>query len=1072
MRFNLRKFFLFFSSYLFFRKNPCVLIFLALSFCLIRCSYFFDMGNQQGVISYGSDFGSCVSRVNGVLGSYFDFSGDSVPPTKSDLDAFKVCYQSSIDSFVRYTKSGRFRLNEYSAENVFSFFSRTYPDLNLSLESVEYYLSLKHFLIGGSPNTITKAELLHVRDLFILFTEYLKSLLPYHAVLFDKADLERSKDGYDKFQDTFRVLSQGLNPLLRAMGESSEDRQIDLRQSVCFFIREFGGDRKGVDPNEDRTGFCPIDQDKGLYRHLDFIIASKNLLVESSGDEWSRRNFDRLIYQAFLGYKAVMQFEYFVKDDNLFKDFDSVMHFIPRILSDSYQLDALKNEILLDSISDIMSLGEEVLSHTIESNPHRRLSSHRIEDVLEGLKKSGFYEDDENNEGGIRIEVMIRFFNRFSAKWLGPSFDEDDRVFADKDGNDVGLTRKRLSYAKDMYQKWLDDQRGLNKLFSAKERVSLARDDFESVFDEETVNTLDNAFVQSLEGWAGFFNQVSVHQWGDYGVFFAKDLGDFDYRELTVNHSILWLIELFMKPYNSLEFNRDDPDFGFSERDIYDYYVDEQESQEVYEVLRILGVEAKFMDSRSYESGKSSFAEGNLFGTQGKNDESFDFYEAYEHLSIYLSAYQLSEEFYRRFSDEKSECLMDYKDVYGKYVLENNCLLDYLVLNFSDFFSHLEVVNDFWKSTSEQREVRQKFLEGLEYVSRGGVLNENDYSQANIQNMVASLYYLESLFFLFDENRDGVVQGDELRRVGSHFSKTIKEFLKIEDALGRVDNSTEYFCRYEGSDEKRLENCLVPIAFIFLLKEGDLPKDVEVSFKLLKENLLSLVTQGKLTLEGKMALKIWFRRPLGELLIDDSVTNQELNFQMYENTRADLLSALGVFSYMTREGYDSRKNRMKEFLSEHRNTLFDELSSGEPPNCGSSEDQENSRKGKFCEFSKRLAYCNEDGVPKLYEWMSDYRYDFFPERRKNRSGDDWSEGRKKQEACETMKEISYRIESHKGIFVHCFFPSVGKKGQELTCEQEEEENRIEEEKVRENSDRKSNPHPLFSRTVTVPESSF
>ena len=1003
------------------------------------------MGNQEGVISYGSDFGSCVSRVNGVLGSYFDFSKDSVSPTKSDLDAFRSCYHSSIDSFVRYTKSGRFRLDEYSAENVFSFFSRTYPDLNLSLENVEYYLSLKHFLIGGSPKTVTKAELLHMRDLFVLFTEYLKSLLPYHNVLFGKADLERNKDGYDKFQDAFRVLSEGLNPLLKVMGESSEDRRIDLRQLGCFFIREFSGDRKGADLNEERIGFCPLDQDKGLYRHLDFIIASKNLLVESNGDEWSRRNFDKLIHQAFLSYKAVMQFEYFVKDDDLFKDFDSIMHFIPRIPSGAYQLDVLKSEILLDSISDIINLGKDMLSHTIESNPNRRLCSFRIENLLKGLKKSGFYEDNENDEDGVSIEAVIRFLNRLSEKWLGPSFEEDDRVCAtNEDDKDVGLTLKRLSYAGDVYQKWLDDQRGLNKLFSDREKISLVKDDFDSVFDEETVNALENdPFIDSLERWAGFFNQVSVHQWGDYGVFFAKDVGDFDYRELTVNHSILWLIELFMKPYNSLEFNWNNPDFGSSSgKGIYDYYVDEEESQEVYEVLRILGVEAKFMDSRSYESGKSSFTEGNLFGTQGKNDESFDFYEAYEHLSIYLSAYQLSEEFYRRFSDEKSECLMEYKDVYGKYVLENDCLLEYLVLNFSDFFSHLEVVNDFWQSIFGEEQIRQKFLDGLEYVSRGGVLNDNDYSQANIQNMVASLYYLESLFFLFDDNRDGIVHGDELRRVGSHFSKTVKEFLEVEGALGRVDDSTEYFCRFENNDEKRLENCLVPIAFIFLLKEGDLPKDVKVSFKLLGENILSILTEGKFTLEGKMAFRIGIRRSFGERLIDDSVTNQELNSKMYENTKADLLSALGVFSYMNREGYDSRTKKMEEFLLEHRDALFNELSSGERPDCGGSGNQENSQKGKFCEFSKRLAYCNEDGVPELYDWMHDYRYDFFPERQKNRSGDDWDEERRKQEACETMREMSSRVGTHKGIFVHCFFPSVGKKDEELTCEEREEEREI------------------------------
>ena len=944
-----------FFCHLIFRKNLCFLFLAVFSICVAGCSYLSDSPDPgRKAVEYGNDFGSCVSQVSGTLNSYFDM--DSIPSPgsdhqkyldqfRSDLDAFNECYQTSIGSFVRYTKSGGAQSDEYSAENVVSFFARIYPELNLSLKKVEYYFSLKHFLIGGSPNMITKAELLRVQSFFGLFTDFLKTLLPYRPVLFGKANLEKNKDGYDKYQEAFGVLDEELKPLLEAMGEDSEDRKIDLRKLVRFFINEYRGN---------------IRWSGGL----DFIVAFKNLVSESSGDEWNRRDFNKLIQQSVLSYKIVMQFEYFVRDDDLFKGFGNIMYFIPMIASGSHRFDVFRNEIVLDSIFDIIKMSERILAHSIESNPKKQLSHKRVNDVFRGLEKSGLFGDD------VKADTLIRFFNRFSRKWLDP-FSSPGQ----------GLTLAKVSYVKSMYDKWLDNQRGLNRLFSnGPEEISFTRSLPTSDFEDQRINALkEDPFFNSLKEWADFFDLISVHQWGERGVLFSKDVSGFDYREMTLNHSILWSVEFFMKPYNS------------SAMSVYDYRVDKVQAQEIYEVLRILGVDAKFMDSRLYDSGERAFEGGNLFGTQDRNDDFFDFYEAYEYLSMSLSAYQLSDDFYKGIPNQ---CLLDYRDVYGKLVIKKDCFRQYLTENFSEFFGHLSVINGFWKKSLGDEQILQEFLESLERISRQGLVRETPYELGEIRVIIGVLYYMESLFFLFDGNRDGVIHGSELKNVESHFRNFIVDFLLKERSslLRQWGSDLALFCDGKQSPED-LAQCLAPSLFLFILREGALPTDAGLD------------------------------RFLEQLAQRDQGLFEELQFGIGD--------VLEIFSHLGQANRDSRIKKVEEFLFNQRDDLFDELSPDPAPDCGILENQNL----KFCQW-KRLIFCNEIGSLYLYEWMNTHKYYLFPERNnvsKSSEAKNWNPG---DAISETIRKFSSIFEVHQQFSVQCLFPYYKSKQEDSSSKEQ------------------------------------
>jgi hypothetical protein len=578
--------------------------------------------------------------------------------------------------------------------------------------------------------------------------------------------------------------------------------------------------------------------------------------------------------------------------------------------------------------------------------------------------------------GSLSSSTLSVFIEDLSEKWFDPN-----------NQGDAALTRNKVIYLKQMFGKWMERQRLANELseLSPGDTVSLV--ELESPYAENPL------MVQ----WTNALKEISLHQWDDSNrVLFSQNMTQFTYNEMTVSNSLFLLVEVFMKPFNVDKSNPNN------------FAITEAEAQEIYEVLRILGVEMAFMDSRVYDSGNKAFLEGNNFSTQMQNDADMDFYEGYEYVTVALNSGQLADKIYEDIPD--SCHLEDYTDVHHRPVTEKQCFKSFLFDNYGRFFDHLPIIRDFWAEADAQ--TRRDYLQSMEYASRAGVLTGKPYDLGEIRFIVSVTYYIQSVFALFDrESPYGIAKGEELNRAEEHFRSMIAELIREKRPTLIPDNRNLFEGRCgskwsaTGSDElsdEEISHCIARKLFIHLLGGGSIPS-------------------GGLDLETAS---------FATLLL------QFMENRAYNNTEANAHDVLKVFSALAQVNRDSHIDLIKRTLIERHEPLVASLGSDQSPEClaiaknlrsqGSGINQAiesgeipsdlDANEVFFCYWVRKL-YCNESVTEPIYDYFRDNRYNLF-------TGEAWQLEDKTIAAERSMGQMYSTFRMHRLFSTQCAFPVI------------------------------------------------
>ncbi len=915
------------------------------------CSYFFDEKEHQLEVQYKINSGTCMSRAHLVIADFFnpnlqrDFADQ-------EFDSFLSCYQEAIDSMVRHTRSGRANQNNFSAENIEMLILRLHPDIATNQQRVQAYINLKHFLIGGEIDTLSKSEMIFIHDKVLpSFAGFLKNLAPYRSILFNafkfnsrEFQLERNQAGLEEFKKGFSTLKEQVDVLLKVLSSKHTDQQIELRRFALFFMKEF------------------FAEDSTVYeKHLDLIEAFKSIAINDSGPFIQRTQLKMLVSQGLTVFEALAQFKFFVHDQNVFDNIGSLATFITRVPTLLEHGSVFKG-VALSSFDDIMGGFDRVLRTSAQAHPQGLIAFDKIEKFFLSLMQS------EVMTGPLSPKTLNLFLKRFSQKWL------IDDVAPTPD-----LTLGKIAYIKSIIDTWIGRQKFVNQVFANLE-------------DAETVNfnEIKKQASQSKEfkNWSKIFDRVSLHQWDDdtKTVIYSKNINEISYEDLTVSNVTRTLVEVFVKPYN---LKKNDP---------FEYLVKTDEAQEIYEVLRILGVEMRFMDSREFNSGHRSFRESNNFSTQLKNDNYMDFYESYEYLSVAFSAGQLSELIYRGLPNN---CLLNDEDVLGRKIVKASCFRDFLRNNFNSYFNHLHSIQAYWQEISassastyakdpyaalvektDESLTRSKYevFETIELASRGGVISEKHFDMGEIRTLVSVMYYLQSIFYVFDLDRSGLIEGIELRNAESHFRDLIVGFIlnhvDAESLIEQVDYGASLVVSdwEEGQSREQIANFMAPKVFIYLLKYGNLPIN-----KLDKSIFASLLIP-------------------------------KIEKRVFNKTRANVSDVLSVFSAIAKMTHLSQLHIISSFLLNNQPAILQELEKAAPPEC-----LDQFEDNIFCRWA-RISYCNEPVNSFFFNWMRDNRRRLFSE-------DLWRRNRK-ESVEHTMRLLAFEIRPHTTLSTQCFFPEV------------------------------------------------
>lgn len=935
-------------------------VFLLLS-GLVSCSYFFEVKEKEKVVNYNEKSTTCIGQVNGTLKDYFKIEEGVVEVSSEDLDAVTACYQESLSTIISHTKSGRVESNRYTPENFVLLVNKFHPEIVIEVEKILYYNQLKRFLFGGDAETISKSELQAIHDVLPAFVDLLKTMNPYRALLLGQENLNRNQEDYAKYDKVFKIFKAKLGVLLKKIEKYKGRRSLDVREFGGFLFSEYY-----------------TDEAEDHMKYLDLLISFKNLTLNKNGDLLESTDLSIFVIQMVRVYQAILRYENFVKDDSIFTSLGKLGTFIMKV-PDQLKAGKIFKTVTLDALFDIVHTVESVFSYSANSKPGHRIPFVKVRMFLKDLSAAGFMGD-----GTLTPETLSIFMDRFSRSWLDPG---------SKSTPDI--TAQKAAYIREMIVRWYDKQKVINEIFENRESETVS-------FEEPLADKVkDKNFIQR---WEKLFRRVSTHQWdAQRRLTLNRRMDDFTYEELTVSNSLETLADLFMKPFN------------LQVTDPFDYKITEEQTQAIYDVVRILGVELAFMDSRIFDSGRRGFREGNNFSTQKRNDEFMDFYEGYEYLSMAMSSGHLADEIYEGIDDHYH---LDYNDVHHKPVTEAPYFRSYLKANFAKYFSHLKLVSRYWQESSDVR--RDKFLGTLEIASRAGVITDKPYDLGEIRTLSTILNYLESIFHVFDFDSNGVAEKQELIGAELHFRSLVQTFLLSQDSMLKAKRNT--FINHMKNDNPSLDpksvtkedivRWLTPKVFIYLLDKGGIPGSSSVSF-------------------------LWLLSKDGER-------------KKYRKVKANAHDVLKVFSALAKITHKTHVEDIKNFLLDQHGyvqvgSLLKEIDSGVMPNCEPQSVE--AAQSQFCVWA-RVLFCNETMNPELYEWMSNNRYNLFPE-------EDWKfdtslslqaarenydhlhprlRSSKKlktsedllQEAGEaifqTMKHFEFTFRTHKKFSTQCAFP--------------------------------------------------
>ncbi len=907
------------------KKTPLLLISLSLMLAITSCSFFFEEKKKVTEVAYNESMGSCVGQVNQTLKRYFNTSPE-IQVIESELDAVTECYQESIESFLVHTKSGRAESDDYSSENIELLIGQFHKEIAMTADRIQTYVHLKSFLFGGSSETLSKNELKELQSLVPIFVGALKKLLPHLKVLQQSATLEANEESYLKIQQAFDELKRQSGVILKTLSDGSKTRKVNLEAFAKFFFAEIYGDQAAT-----------------MEKYLPLIKAFKAFAVNEEGEDLHFKNLALFVRQSILTYEAMVHFEYMLRRDGVDSLFTNMGHLVTFMTRIPRQLlgGRIFETVSLKSLVDIVKSAEAVLMFSTQNRPNRELPVSHIENLLLGLEKA------EIMKGNLSADTIAEFLSDFSEFWLNPGAPRA-----------TAINPKKVQHVARFFNVWLRRQNLVNQVFEGKGDgvVSL----------EAAFGGLDSPLATQLKK---VLTSVNAHQWDDrLRLLFTEDKDHFSYGELTVANSIMTLAELFMKPFN------------LQQQNPLKYQVTQDQTQQIYEVIRTLGVELAFMDSRILDSGRRTFIEMNHFSTQNRSDGVLDFYEGYEYVAMSMSAGRLSNRIYEEIPES---CSLEPVDVLNRNVTDVQCFRQHLEKNFLTYFEHLPNISKYWSQATEEE--KDSFMSSVEVASRGGVIREKPVDMNEIRVVVSIISFVESIFFMFDrDNVNGLLDGratgeglSEIRLAEMHFRPLIVDFLmnKRSDILTNRKELFQKFCG-EGMQGVELARCIAPKILIHLLKKGDLPVSSGQACGLLK-----------------------FRAILDK-------NNEERAYLRAVATPGDVLK---VFSAMAEMTHMSHVQRLQSFLLEKRTPLLKSLSSDTAPDCRAHPDN------VFCEWRREI-FCNRTVNQEVFD---EFRY----QKQKYFLSDDF-ENNPEAAVKRTLLKIYHDFDTHHRYSTHCAFPVV------------------------------------------------
>ncbi len=656
----------------------------------------------------------------------------------SDIHGGFDCAKDALVYFKNKTK-GTFP-DAYTMEDLRNFFGKYFlKKNNVSSEFGGELFKLKQVLLGGSDKYITKTEIQRLVELLDVVRDQATKVAPYMPTLL-AANKQPTWIQVDQATDQF---SEGIWQIFK---------QIDVANSNYSFedLKKFmDGLEKFINVAE------PFYLTAKLGSHFVLVEAAKNVLI---GDRNNLRNTQdwHVALNTVMGvYREALRYVYFIKIEDPATQFPLGL-FKPKQMS---PLELEKAVVLV--FKDALDLLEKSL-------PVQRdgvISFASIDNLLDTMETRGFM------PRGLSSASIKETYKKVILRMLDPQRRGDSRGLVGLERNHIVALKHEVKIFQ-LHQEFIDSLK-----FDAQSTISFTEIDGavkgfnadKAIADNYSVESLEQEALREawIEGKALLIRKFPVffNQDGRQVIMGRPDLYRQTWGSLTRWNVMRALSRAMLLGYG----NTHNP--VLSRENIV-----ESGLEQWYSDFNTLGVELKAFDPRSVNSGARSFKEANFFTSGGNGDNVMDANETFDFVSLLVSGGMSSAESIRL--DLLKTCALNDRDVFDYPWMDETCFSAVLRRNFPRYFNNLpgmvlEIMpmkDDQWKA----------FYGNLMASARAAPSQGGKVETSELRTAVMLLHYTESLMSVYDENHDGKLNREELKKAAPRFLEFMKSVSPVK----------------------------------------------------------------------------------------------------------------------------------------------------------------------------------------------------------------------------------------------------------------------------------------------------
>ncbi len=738
--------------------------------------------------SLGRSKFNCLGEITARVDSYL--SGNMSRP---ELDNFMGCVTGALQDFEFYSK-GKDRTG-YAPSEIAEFLNRHYlPKNKIEPALLKEAMKVKVVIMGGSEDFISHAEFKRMLECIEVIRSEAARHLPFirlyglHSELKGErfnASRETVREATAALKKTAEILSDRL---ISSQASYSMDSLQRLLSEVRLFIKWKELRPQATDPNDLRN-----------------VIASfKEVMLGTSPDAISPSDWKPLFTTAARLYGLYVEGQTLRRRPSLTQGegLESLIEFVENLFA--------------------------TLQSTLNVHPNNVITYDSLDHLIDSLSK---IEMLPLNAQASSLKPVVRLLIGKILK--DPSLVGDNRV--------SGFTVSALNEARKEFYVWADSQRYISQLAFRKLhaqvnpsilsalQVQVAKNvKWTGLADEhleDPLNSLDLSeyftgtnigkdnrvyHIESIvKNVRPMFREKDARVW----LVPRKELKKYNVKLGLSNLSRLnifgCLMRLLIRGYAT------------PERAVAMSGVTMEELENFYQAIRPLGSDVKFLDPRSERVGNRSFGEGNMFtfsgnGIQLPSDDSRDprhlltFTEGLELIAFIWSGGEVRQEFY---SNTSKVCGTENTpdDIFNNRKIDRRCFQANFGRNHFNEISNLPYMQSYLNRLSPQS--RDVFFNALTEVAKIPCEDRRYIEKAEIATISTVLHYVEVLFTVYDANRDGILNGQEVMASFPRFHIFLSQKIK------EMKNDSYSVAKLKG-------------IFVFLVKHGRIPESDSWSDKL------------------------------------------------------------------------------------------------------------------------------------------------------------------------------------------------------------------------------------------------